>query len=168
MRLCDRLRRQPIWQQATAVLFYYSMADEPDIRQLIPEALAAGKVAAFPRYSSASGHYEICQIRHPAHDLQPGQFGIHEPGPSCPALDAKRLDLVLVPGVGFSLAGGRLGRGKGHYDRLLAAVSGYKCGVAFDWQIAPEIPAEPHDISLNCILTPSLWHESGKPDAVLK
>jgi 5-formyltetrahydrofolate cyclo-ligase len=65
--------------------------------------------------------------------------------------------LVLVPGVAFDLRGRRLGRGKGFYDRLLADAGGLKCGVAFDEQIVTEIPVEPHDVSVDCILTPTRW-----------
>jgi 5-formyltetrahydrofolate cyclo-ligase len=64
----------------------------------------------------------------------------------------------MVPGIGFSLNGCRLGRGKGYFDRLLSGVSGWKCGVAFDWQVTVEIPAEEHDIRLNSIVTPTRWH----------
>jgi 5-formyltetrahydrofolate cyclo-ligase len=70
-----------------------------------------------------------------------------------------RLDLALVPGVGFDADGRRLGRGRGHYDRLLAQVAGTKCGVAFDEQMAPEIPVAPHDVILNRIVTPTRWLE---------
>ena len=70
-----------------------------------------------------------------------------------------RLDFVLVPGIAFDLQGRRLGRGKGYYDRLLAEVRGKTCGVAFDEQIVDEIPVEPHDIHVNCILTPTRWIE---------
>jgi 5-formyltetrahydrofolate cyclo-ligase len=65
----------------------------------------------------------------------------------------------LVPGVAFDLHGRRLGRGKGFYDRLLADVRGKTCGVAFDEQIVREVPVEPHDSDVNCILTPTRWIE---------
>jgi 5-formyltetrahydrofolate cyclo-ligase len=68
--------------------------------------------------------------------------------------------LALVPGVAFDVRGGRLGRGRGFYDRLLAGVSGAKCGVAFDEQIVDAVPAGPLDIRLNCILTPTRWIEA--------
>jgi 5-formyltetrahydrofolate cyclo-ligase len=70
-----------------------------------------------------------------------------------------RLDLILVPGLAFDLNGRRLGKGKGYYDRLLAGVSGIKCGVAFDEQVVSEVPAGPHDVRVNCILTPTRWLE---------
>ena len=68
-----------------------------------------------------------------------------------------RLDLALVPGLGFDARGHRLGRGKGHYDRLLAGFTGMKIGVAFDFQIVTEVPREPHDIALDAVVTPTRW-----------
>ena len=68
-----------------------------------------------------------------------------------------RLDLALVPGLGFDARGHRLGRGKGHYDRLLAGFGGRKIGVAFDFQIMAEVPCEAHDIVLDDIVTPARW-----------
>jgi 5-formyltetrahydrofolate cyclo-ligase len=42
---------------------------------------------------------------------------------------------------------------------MLAAVRGTTCGVAFDEQIVGEVPVEPHDTRVNCILTPTRWFE---------
>jgi len=63
---------------------------------------------------------------------------------------------ILVPGVGFSPSGGRLGRGRGYYDRMLADLPGVRCGVAFDLQVISELPLEPHDARLDHLVTPSL------------
>jgi 5-formyltetrahydrofolate cyclo-ligase len=67
------------------------------------------------------------------------------------------VDLILVPGLAFDLRGRRLGRGKGYYDQLLRGLRGITCGVAFDQQIVAEIPVEPHDVRVNCVLTPTRW-----------
>ncbi|HLP77584.1 MAG TPA: 5-formyltetrahydrofolate cyclo-ligase, partial [Candidatus Paceibacterota bacterium] len=75
----------------------------------------------------------------------------------CAPVSLNQLDLVLVPGVAFDACGRRLGRGKGFYDRLLADTRGIKCGVAFDEQIVTGIPVEPHDVLVDCILTPTRW-----------
>jgi 5-formyltetrahydrofolate cyclo-ligase len=86
-----------------------------------------------------------------------------EPNATCAQLDLKLLDLLLVPGLGFAIAGQRLGRGGGYYDRLLTKAGGFKCGVAFDWQVVANLPLEPHDVLLNCILTPTRWLEVAPP-----
>jgi 5-formyltetrahydrofolate cyclo-ligase len=130
-----------------------------DVWPLLADCLAAGKTVALPRFDAATRRYVACQITDLARDLGEGQFGIREPGGHCIAIPPNRLDLVLVPGVAFDVHGRRLGRGKGFYDQLLAFVRGTTCGVAFDEQIVDSIPVEPHDVSLNCILTPTRWLE---------
>ena len=154
----QRLKVQEIWQKAQAVLFYTPLPEEPDLWPLATEALSLGKQVALPRYSGAEDLYMTCAVQDLS-DLRVGRFGILEPSEACPLFNVNRLDMALVPGIGFDFSGHRLGRGKGYYDRLLAQVPGFKCGVAFDWQITGEIPTEPHDVRLNCILTPTLWQE---------
>ena len=151
----DRLKEQALWKNAGSVLFFAPLPVEPDIWPLLAEALAAGKTAALPRFDSASHGYVACRVQNLRNEIVTGQFGIREPGPRCVELPLNRLDLVLVPGVGFDLQGRRLGRGRGFYDRLLADVDGIKCGIAFDEQVVEEIPAGPQDIRLNVILTPT-------------
>jgi 5-formyltetrahydrofolate cyclo-ligase len=156
--LCKILAAQSAWQNAESVLFYMPMVDEPDIRPLMTAALAEGKSIALPRRSGEEDRYMACRING-LQELQSGAYGIPEPLLACPVLELNKLDFLLIPGVGFSLNGRRLGRGKGHYDRLLAEAMGLKCGVAFDWQVTVEVPTERHDILLDCIVTPTRWLE---------
>jgi 5-formyltetrahydrofolate cyclo-ligase len=151
------LRRQPVWSAARAVLFYAPIAGEIDLTPLIQEALAAGRAVALPGFVPAAGVYAAFAVSDLARDCAPGKFGIREPRPSCAPIALNRLDLALVPGLGFDPFGQRLGRGAGFYDRLLAGVDGTKCGVAFDAQIVARLPAETHDIRMNVILTPTRW-----------
>jgi 5-formyltetrahydrofolate cyclo-ligase len=154
------LRRQGIWKSAGSILFFAPLPAEPDIWPLLEEALLAGRMVALPRYSSQSRGYVACLVQNARAELQSGQLGIREPGDSCPEIALNRLDLVLVPGVAFDARGGRLGRGKGYYDRLLSGVSGTKCGVAFDEQMVDAVPVGPMDVCVNCILTPTRWMET--------
>ena len=114
-----------------------------------PAPLCGGdpKLRGLPRFSILR---LICEL---------GHFGIREPRSHCARFPSDQLDLILVPGVAFDLHGRRLGRGKGYYDQLLGALRGTTCGVAFDQQIVDEIPVEPHDVRLDCILTPTRWVE---------
>jgi 5-formyltetrahydrofolate cyclo-ligase len=154
---CARLSRQPAWRKARAVLFYAPRSDEVDVEPLLNEALATGKLVALPRYVSQARVYEAAQIHDYRLDVVPGRFGIAEPKPGCAKIPLNQLDFVLVPGVCFDVNGHRLGRGRGYYDRLLGSVRGFRCGVAFDLQVRSAIPAEPHDVVLDCILTPTRW-----------
>jgi 5-formyltetrahydrofolate cyclo-ligase len=156
---CAQLRAQRIWRDARSILFYAPMAPELDVWPLLREARTAGKVTALPQYDAEEGRYVACSLQDPLTEVHTGRFGIREPVSGCPQIELNRLDLVLVPGVAFDLHGRRLGRGKGHYDQLLCVVRGKTCGVAFDEQIVREVPVEPHDVLLNCILTPTRWIE---------
>jgi 5-formyltetrahydrofolate cyclo-ligase len=154
-----RLASHRVWVEAGSVLLFAPRTDEPDIWPLVTQALADGKRVSLPRYRSESQGYEPAVVTQPEADMAPGKFGILEPKAVCNLADLNRLDLVLVPGLAFDRRGFRLGRGKGYYDRLLAAVSGRTCGVAFDVQLISAIPVEPHDVRLNCIMTPTHWLE---------
>ena len=154
---CARLQQERIWREARSVLLYVPLADELDIEPLLQEALLEGKELALPHFKLEEQKYLARRVLDLTQDLRPGRFGIPEPKDGCVEVPLKQLDLVVAPGVGFTLDGRRLGRGRGFYDRLLALVGGVKCGIGFDEQIVDEIPAESHDIRLDCILTPTRW-----------
>jgi 5-formyltetrahydrofolate cyclo-ligase len=158
--ICQRLRELPRWRDAATILAFCPLADEPNLEPLITEAFAAGRRLAFPRFDAITGGYEVCLARS-WDELAPGRFGVLEPAACCPRLMVNQLDFALVPGIGFSLVGDRLGRGKGYYDRLLAGIPGFRCGVAFDCQLVTSLPVEPHDVRLNGILTPTRWQLIG-------
>ena len=154
-QLVERLTQAPWFAAANAILFFAPLPEEPDIWSSLESALAEGRFVALPRFDSQAQEFRAAHITNPVADISTGAFGIREPAATCPVVPLNRLDLVLVPGVAFDARGWRLGRGKGFYDRLLTQVRGKTCGVAFDEQIVEAIPAEPHDVRLNCILTPT-------------
>jgi 5-formyltetrahydrofolate cyclo-ligase len=88
-----------------------------------------------------------------------GRFGIREPRKELPCAPAHLLadrDLAwIVPGVAFDETGGRLGRGRGYYDRMLRDVLGIKVGVGYDWQVVPCLPSSSHDVRMDVIVTNS-------------
>lgn len=159
-RLCARLQEQRTWSVAKCVLLFAPLPHEPDIWPLLAEGIAAGKTIALPAFVPGTNTYTARQIIDLARDLVAGKFGIREPAATCSEVPLNRLDLVLVPGIAFDIRGGRLGRGKGFYDRLLATVNGTKCGVAFDEQLVDAVPVGPMDVRLDCILTPTRWIET--------
>lgn len=156
-RACEILRDRSEWTRAVRVLFYYPVQGEIDLRPVMREALAAGRLVALPRYRAQERDFEAALIEDETRDIHTGWAGIPEPRPECASTALNQLDFVFVPGVGFDLDGRRLGRGKGFYDRLLMTVRGIRCGVACEWQLAGYVPTEPHDEPVDCILTPARW-----------
>jgi 5-formyltetrahydrofolate cyclo-ligase len=158
------LKQQAVWQTAQWILFFAPLPGELDIWPLLAEALSAGKKVALPRFAPETRAYETRQVLDLGADVQVGHFGIREPHRGCAPLPSPRLDLILVPGVAFDVHGRRLGRGKGYYDQLLKGLRGTTCGVAFDQQFVAEVPAGPHDVCLDCLLTPTRWIEVPSSD----
>ena len=100
---------------------------------------------AWPRISPAGTALEFACCA--AAELVPGPTRALEPPPSAPSLPVHAIDLAVVPGVAFDARGGRLGRGRGHYDATLPLLrpDAARVGLAFDAQVVDRVPTEPHD-----------------------
>ena len=161
-QLCARLQEQSFWKNAATVLFFAPLPDEADVWPLLEKSVAGGKIVGLPRFDPADQSYAVCRVQNLRSEIALGQFGIREPKPGCVEMALSRLDLILVPGVAFDLHGRRLGRGRGFYDRLLTEITGLKCGIALDEQIADEVPAGEHDQQMDFILTPTRCVETAE------
>lgn len=108
---------------------------------------------AYPRV--IDDHFlEFHEVRNPAVDLFPGIFSILEPSPSLPEIQPADIDAFICPGLAFDPNGGRLGRGKGYYDRILekSRSDALKIGVCFPEQLVPDTFSEPHDIRMDAVI----------------
>lgn len=117
--------------------------------------LDRGHEIALPRFESRNSAMEFAQHSDPFDegDLEVGPFGLLQPSAQAPAIDPQ---VLFVPLVGFTAAGDRLGQGGGHYDRWLEGRDDVKAiGLAWDCQLAEDLPTEPHDRSLDAVVTPT-------------
>ncbi len=151
--VCARLKAQI--QSANSILFFAPLADELDIWPVLELSLALGTTCALPFFDAEKKIYSARVLNTLATDIVIGKFGVREPAASCAEISLNQFDLVLVPGLAFDVRGNRLGRGQGFYDRILAEASGVKCGVGYDFQLLEKIPVEPHDATVNFVVTPS-------------
>lgn len=115
----------------------------------------AGHSIALPRFAAVDAPMAFARYSdpHTDRDLAPGPNRILQPGP-----DAEPLvpDVLFVPLVGFTAGGARLGQGGGHYDRWLAEhPPTLAIGLAWDAQACEALPTEPHDITLDAVVTPT-------------
>jgi hypothetical protein len=86
--------------------------------------------------------------------LQKGAYNIPEPH-NGRVISPSEIDLMLVPGVAFDTSGGRLGRGKGFYDRYLSRLDAahiYKVGICLPHQLVAQVPTEPHDVRMDTVI----------------
>jgi len=146
-------------RQPRMVLAYSPLPSEPD--WMLEQAWDLSRFA-WPRIESGEqlGFYRILD----GADLQPGALGILEPPPETSRrVQPVEADWALVPGLAFDAAGGRLGRGRGCYDRMLAAANPeiFSIGVAFGVQVVPAVPAGPNDMRVRALATESGFHRCG-------
>jgi 5-formyltetrahydrofolate cyclo-ligase len=150
------VRASEAWRAARIVLLYAAIPGEVDLGALIAAARAEGRTVALPRVvASAEGPRLELHAWPPSAQLVPGTFGIGEPAPDWPVVAREDLDLGLIPGVAFDAAGGRLGRGGGYYDRLLAGRGARPrmVGVGFAFQRVQRVPCEAHDARVDALVT---------------
>lgn len=114
---------------------------EQGARLALPAVLSRGKSLAFRAWS-------------PDDRLMLGPLGILEPSPAAAELVP---DIMLVPLAAFDRQGHRIGYGAGHYDFTLAHLRKAKAiiavGVGFAVQEIKAVPALPHDVALDYVLT---------------
>lgn len=153
--VADKLFALDAFRKAPAVCFYVAMPHEVDTAPMIDKALARGMRVCVPRCDMETIELTLYEIRDRAH-LQKGTWGILEPEPHpARAVDPAEIACVVVPGVAFDAGGNRVGNGKGFYDRFLKklAPGAAKIGLAYSLQMVPRVPAEPHDVKLDQVLT---------------
>jgi 5-formyltetrahydrofolate cyclo-ligase len=134
---------------------YHAIPGEAPTRSYAQWFRENGRPIALPWFADKAAPMQFRAWADPFTDdgLEPSPHGGLQPSADAPLLSP---DLVLTPLVGFTATGQRLGQGGGHYDRWLAAnPSVTALGLAWDCQLVDTLPAEPHDIPLRAIITPS-------------
>ena len=131
---------------------YWPFGSEADPRPLMQAIAANGFQLCLPVIK----HPEIFYRRFAFGDeMADAGWGTRGPLPGAPEV---RPSTLLVPLAAFDAKGGRIGWGKGHYDRSIArlmANGGFllTIGIAFSFQQVEHVPVEAHDRQLNYILT---------------
>ena len=150
-------RLRPRLAEARTILAYYSLPDEVNTHQLIDDLLADGKTVLLPTVIG-EGLMEW-HVYSSKSELKNGAFGIGESagelysGFSKYTSPSEKQMIALVPGVAFDAVGRRLGRGKGYYDRFLAAHPHiYKIGVCFDFQRVMEVSVDEQDVPVDEVI----------------
>jgi 5-formyltetrahydrofolate cyclo-ligase len=158
-RICNQFRQLPWYQTAQTILWYVDAGSEVRTRHTLPEVLRDVKRIIVPWCVVETNELELFHLEDMS-ELVEGAYKILEPKLELRLLPHKRvrpeeLDLIMVPGTAFDLRGGRMGQGKGYYDRLLARVrrDAPLVGVAFECQIFEEIPVAVHDVFMDLVIT---------------
>jgi 5-formyltetrahydrofolate cyclo-ligase len=137
----------------TVVSGYSPIRNEIDPVPLMQTLIAQGARLALPTIN-ARGKSLIFRAWSPGDRLTLGMLGIPEPSPAAAEIVP---DIMLVPLAAFDRTGHRIGYGAGYYDHTFAhlrkakAVTGI--GLAFAVQEIRAVPALPHDVRLDFVLT---------------
>jgi 5-formyltetrahydrofolate cyclo-ligase len=135
----------PQYAGAATVMAFAGMPTEPDTDGLFGRLDRDAKTLVLPRLEAGGIVPALV-----GDGFTSGQFGIREP--RGPAVDPLSIDLVIVPGVAFTVQGDRLGHGKAYYDRFLPTTRAFTVGACFHEQIVDELPLEPHDVRLDLVV----------------
>ena len=153
-----RLRDDPSYARARTVAAFIAVRGEVDLATLLAEARAAGKTVLLPRVDPEHDVL-VLHVHGPSAPLETSSFGVSEPRADAPIVAPHNVDLVLVPGLVFDERGHRLGYGAGFYDKLLPTLTrAVTIGVAFDFQLVPELPDTPGDVPVSRVVTDARVH----------
>ena len=152
---CLSLSNSPEFKAARVVMIFLSMPMEIDTATLALKCWQACKTVVAPKVSWEQRRMlpvEITALHQTT--LTTSGPGVREPLNGKP-VPIDLIDLVIVPGLGFTRTGHRIGRGMGFYDRFLAQPEfiGISCGLAFEDQVIPVVPLLDHDVPLSMLVT---------------
>lgn len=163
-QICRKLAALPEYVYAHTVMLYVNMEEEVGTRAFLPRVWKDGKRVVIPY--CVGERLELFYLED-YYELVRGTLGILEPRSALRdradrRADVSQLDLIVVPGVAFDRRGGRLGHGKGYYDRLLRQVrpDAALVALAFECQLFPEIPMLPHDVPMHKVITEEAAYEA--------
>ena len=147
-KMQKRLEKIKAFREAQKIGVYYPIGSEILTQDIIQELLSNGKEVFLPKVKGKD--IEFRKIINFA-SLEKGSFNILEPKEECKK--DNNLDVILVPTVGISSEGVRLGYGYGYYDRFLANYKTVSISLTLEKQIVKNIPKEKHDITIDWVVT---------------
>jgi 5-formyltetrahydrofolate cyclo-ligase len=167
-RVQQRVLSSQAYLAATKIVLYAPLGGEVETALIAADALGSHRRLYYPIVDRKNRRIRLGAVSDLT-ELALGAFGILEPA-AAGALEAGELGaaLVCVPGVAFTPAAARLGRGCGYYDRLLAALSAkaVTAGLGYSFQLINRLPEDLHDRRLDFVVTESaVYAASGAPHA---
>ena len=128
---------------------YIPIGSEVRTEVIIRKAMNAGKKVALPRIESEGIRFYQFHDKNFKEGLVLGKFGVKEP--SNIGKRVNRIDLLIVPGIGFDNQGSRIGYGRGYFDEYLRKTKvSFSMGLGYEFQLVPyALPQSPSDQPIN-------------------
>jgi 5-formyltetrahydrofolate cyclo-ligase len=141
----------PLCREGGTVAAYAALPGEPPTAPLL-RALAGVRVLLPVLLPDG----DLDWAEHRPGGLRPSSRGLLEPvGPRLGPEALGSCGVVLVPALAVDLAGHRLGRGGGSYDRALPRAAGLVVALLHDGELLEVVPADPHDVPVAAAATPA-------------
>jgi len=142
------LERIEDYRNAKSIAFYYPIGSEVLTQNLMLKILSLGKDVLLPKVQGDELDFrKIIDLN----SLEKRSFDIMEPKDNCEKCD--KMDIIIVPTVGISVDGNRLGYGHGYYDRFLAKTDAVSIALTYEKQIVKSVPSTENDVKINWIVT---------------
>ena len=156
-QVCQQIETFLPFVRSHCVALYCALPDEVDLTVIL-ERYQGDKRLLIPRVEGDDINFYSYQ---PEALITSDDYKILEPTADVEeAVDPAEIELILVPGVSFDLHGGRMGRGKGYYERFCARCPhALRAAVTSSLQIVEQIPLEPWDVAMHYIITDSRTYE---------
>ncbi|HEX8440989.1 MAG TPA: 5-formyltetrahydrofolate cyclo-ligase [Archangium sp.] len=154
LKVQARFLATPYYQKARTVALYAPIRGEVPTRDILIAALQDEKIVCYP-LSHVHGRILSFRAIRSESELEPGRLGVREPTNSAELIPVDQIDLFVVPGLGFTRDGKRLGRGGGYYDATLKAASARsrRVGLAFGDQVVDTMPTNADDVDMDLVVT---------------
>ena len=147
-KIHENLKKNSSFINAQNIACYFPIGSEVNTHNIMLDTLEQGKNFLLPKIIDDNIEFYIVSN---LEKLEKGRFEIMEPKDSCEK--AKKIDCMLIPTVGVSKLGVRLGYGHGYYDRFLSSTDTMKISLTYSKQIVKSIPSDSHDVKIDWIVT---------------
>lgn len=174
-KVWERLFEMPVYKESKSIGLFLSMpSHEISTDLVLQHAIQNDKTVFVPEVGKnfELSDMELIQVvlsekkrddgKIFHHDWPRNKWKIPEPPQDMPRIQAKPgdIDLLIVPGLAFDTSGGRLGQGKGYYDRFIARIKQDSkptlVAVALEPQLVDSsIPVSHHDFIMEMVLFPN-------------
>jgi 5-formyltetrahydrofolate cyclo-ligase len=142
--------------ESKITLLYVNNEHEVPTDNILKRAYDYNKIVVLPAYNTENFEMALKKVDDLEKDLLAGPRDILQPDESrCKDVPTDKIDIAIIPAVALDEKGGRIGSGKGYYDRLIPrlAITTRKVALAFEAQIVPQVPIESHDKHVDIIIT---------------
>ncbi|XP_033634766.1 5-formyltetrahydrofolate cyclo-ligase-like [Asterias rubens] len=159
--ITQKVISHPVYQQSQRISVYLSTSDEVNTEGLLEHMFANNKKCFVPQYIGPRMDMLKLHSMDDYATLPLTKWKIKQPGEGEDredALSTGGLDLIIVPGLGFTHNGDRLGKGRGYYDKYQERCAQHPIGkpktiaLAFKEQICGSVPVTDEDVQIDFVV----------------